>query len=76
MYSFDIVLLEICSGEDFLGWKAQWMNTSIWAVSQAKVGKGRIQTGDLWIMRPNTTFRPAGETYRREQNLKKIIYVQ
>ena len=30
----------------------QWMNTSIWAVSQAKVGKGRILTADLWIMRP------------------------
>ena len=31
---------------------AQWMNTSIWAVSQAKVGKGRIRTADLWITRP------------------------
>ena len=31
---------------------AQWMNTSTWAVSQAKVGKGRIRTADPWIMRP------------------------
>ena len=37
------------------------MNTSIWAVSQAKVGIVRIRTGDQ-----NATFRPTGQTQEKD----------